>query len=337
MEVKAASTLEMADRYLRNGISVIHLKADGSKSPDLSNWKKYQKRLATKDELQRFFPLSDKKGNYEPKGVAAICGLVSGGLEVIDFDLYEYYLQFRKLIHPTLFKKLTIVRTPRGAHVVYRCDTVSGNLKIAMKDLGDYKTRVIAETRGEGGYVATAGSHADTHETKRLYRIIEGPPLWKVNKITESERLAIFQIARSFDETGILERARLKAKRKFFNFAKPIPGVEPEIAKFNVQASWVDLLEPYGWMMTIEGDDDFWTRPGKSRESGHSARVVTTTDGTDVLIVFSSNAGDILQSDTSLPLKLNKFEVYKRLKFGGNRTLAYNSLLMESDFKDVLL
>ena len=67
-----------AKEYLRAGLSVIPTKED--KRPALSSWKAYQAKAMTEEEVDISFT------GYNVKGLAIICGAVSGNLEVIDVD-----------------------------------------------------------------------------------------------------------------------------------------------------------------------------------------------------------------------------------------------------------
>ena len=90
-DLPAQETLIAAQRYLAAGLSIIPVKTDGSKAPasDVlpkefdpkdqrlkATWKPFQSRQATEDDLQR----------WSSKGIAIVCGAVSGSLEVIDND-----------------------------------------------------------------------------------------------------------------------------------------------------------------------------------------------------------------------------------------------------------
>ena len=83
----ATSILETAELYVKSGLSVISVKADGSKSPT-GSWKERQENRPTEDELTRDF------GNGKQVGIAIVTGNVSGGLEVLDFDDITLFAPF---------------------------------------------------------------------------------------------------------------------------------------------------------------------------------------------------------------------------------------------------
>lgn len=163
------AVFEAAWAYVQAGLSVVPVRGDGSKAPAVA-WKKYQKERPTKGVLESWF--ADDR-----LGVAIVCGSVSGGLEVIDFDdaeLFEPWAAEVRRRAPGLLDLLPVVRTPSGGmHVYYRTKCPSGNLKLASGE--DQKTRV--ETRGEGGYVLAPGSPRECHPLDAVYAHVGGPGL----------------------------------------------------------------------------------------------------------------------------------------------------------------
>ena len=76
----------MNDIYLaalqlaKEGISVVPVSLDGSKRPGIYSWNKYQDQRPTTDELVDWF------GKGTQQGVGAICGAVSGNLEMLELE-----------------------------------------------------------------------------------------------------------------------------------------------------------------------------------------------------------------------------------------------------------
>lgn len=170
--------LDAARAYLAAGYCVIPVRPDGTKAPAIASWKHYQKRLPTDDELVQWFTSGRN-------GIAIICGQVSGGLEVLDFDDEAAYLEWGRMMaarHPDLLATLPQIKTPSGGAHVYCRDgsrTVPGNRKLAK---GKTPGKASAETRGEGGYVLAPGSPPTCHPTGGLYVHLSGP------QITEAEQ-----------------------------------------------------------------------------------------------------------------------------------------------------
>ena len=71
--------LHQARQLTESKLSIIPIRDDGTKAPALSSWKHYQTKIAAPKTLNKWFA----NGN---RGIAVICGQVSGNLEVIDFD-----------------------------------------------------------------------------------------------------------------------------------------------------------------------------------------------------------------------------------------------------------
>jgi len=141
----AKPIVEHAREYLKSGLSVIPIRADGSKAPTI-NWRTQQSRLATQEEVRDWF-LADNVG------IAIVHGKVSGNTECLDIDddelLDDFADELRKIC-PGLLAKLTIIATPRpGYHLLYRCDEIGGSQKLAQSANG---TKTLIETKGEGGY-----------------------------------------------------------------------------------------------------------------------------------------------------------------------------------------
>ena len=164
-----------ARNVVASGISVIPISDDGSKSPDgrvlprelgpkdnpyHATWKPFQKVMPTDEDLIKWY------GGNIRRGLAYVCGAVSGNLEVIDGDdalLCPEFFELVKTHHPELYNRLTIIQTPSGCnHVPYSCEQIEGNQKLAMRAVevpegtknakkdGDrwLKLEVLFETRG---------------------------------------------------------------------------------------------------------------------------------------------------------------------------------------------
>ncbi len=144
-------------KYLEHGVNVI---AVNDNKQAIFPWKVYQERRITPEEANA--QMSDPR----TKGLAVICGAVSGGLEVIDIDTkYETYPLWDAIktkIPTDLYARLQVVQTKSGGiHLYYKCEVIEGNQKLAQrlptidesKANPQIKTYCIIETRGEGGYV----------------------------------------------------------------------------------------------------------------------------------------------------------------------------------------
>lgn len=297
------TVFEAGQRYVASGISVVPVRLDGSKASAVP-WKPFQSRLATDEELRAWFLQSDH-------GIGVCCGDVSGGLEVLDFDDGSLFAPWSRIVS-SIVATLSVVRTPsNGRHVIYRCDQIGGNAKIAMDPSREKKT--LIESRGVGGYIIGVGSPANAHMTRKPYVHIAGPHPWAPRSIRPEDREQLWRAARTFNlDAELMEQATHRMARE------PMPGnsladVNPVIAKFNAKHPIGELLQRHGW---TSRNGSAWTRPGKP--FGVSATIVYAQDGTQLLRVFTSS--------TNLPMRsLNAFEIYKRLEFDGDNRAAFKA------------
>jgi hypothetical protein len=292
-EYRRAEVHRAATVYRDYGLSVIPVRCDGSKAPasDLlpqvcsvrthkqsGTWEPFTQRLATDSELATWFSRP-----YEV-AIGLVAGRVSGGLEILDFDDGSLLDPWWDLVRP-IADRLPIVSTPsNGWHVFYRCSEIGGNCKIAMDRSRDKET--LIETRGEAGYVVGQYSPGSAHATGGLYIHAYGPSLTAVPTITPAERRELWAAARTFDKAGTAKEILRKQRAQ----AGPAMAgdVHPVIVRYCERLTWDSLLTRHGWHSK---DGITWTRSGKSH--GTSARLVTAKDGTEVLTVFSGNAGPL--------------------------------------------
>jgi hypothetical protein len=120
--------LRHAQSLIRGNLSVIPIKTDGSKSPAVP-WKDYQKKRMTVEEAERLFS--------NDHGIGINAGAVSGNLEIIDVEGRANVAELLELIEetvPGLLANIPQVRTPSGGlHLYYRCETIEGNQKLALR------------------------------------------------------------------------------------------------------------------------------------------------------------------------------------------------------------
>lgn len=191
-------TIDLVKKYLNDyRLNIIPTKEE-SKVP-AGPWKQFQSRMLSKEEINSKFRNID---NDEVR-VAVICGEISGGLEVIDFDnkfgnsadIYKKFIELPGI--KQMVDRCPVERSQSGGfHIYYRCLKVSGNLKLASwlkgkneKGKDEYET--LIETRGEGGYCILAPSKG--------YELTQGT-FSNIPIITASEREMILSAARSFNQ-----------------------------------------------------------------------------------------------------------------------------------------
>ncbi len=328
---QSTSQLIVAREYIEGGISVIPLKLDGSKSPDVPSWNEYRERFATDEELVQWF--GDPR---RLRGIGIPCGVISGGLEGIDFDMAETFNPWWISINPTTRDKLTVCETPGGFHVLYRCIEICGNRKLAMWEdpaspsqkqfgyrdgtgLESIGKGVRIETRGEGGYLVAEGSPLEVHPSGLPYCHAFGWRLPHVQYIEPEERAAIWRVAMQFDcgkrESAAVKRAIQEEKRRRFGPVE-VTGDEPW-TWYDRNGDWYEILSPHGWR-SIDGVH--WTRPGKN--FGTSATVNQGTGGDSLLTVFTTSAGPLGPMNGESHATHGMFSAYAILNHGGDRRAA---------------
>lgn len=314
-----------AEAYIEHGLSLIPIRADGSKMPacellpkvwcEKDNryrrpWGGYRQRPPTLAEIRAWYCDIYPGDEY---GMAILGGKVSGNLEIVDLDNWSVVEPWRKLVRkraPILLDKLVMVKTPRpGLHCYYRCETIGGNQKLARvpetdAETGKIKPKTIIEIKGEGGYCLAPPSPAACHPTGRCYAFISQRDLTQVPTIAPSEREILLDCARTLDCWQAPRRQRHRGPAKSGRFLRPGDDL-------NARADWADILEPRGWTYHGSGGDgsDYWCRPGKTC----STSATTNYCGFDLLYVFSSNA-DPFEEATAY----TKFHAYALLEHDGD-------------------
>jgi len=178
--------------YLQAGLSVLPIRADGTKTP-VGKWTEYQKHRMTPEQAAKVFA--------NGVGIGVIGGHVSGGLEIIDIDDAATFIPFVnecEATEPGLLERLPCVSTPNGFHFYLRSEEIEGNQKLAQG--ADGKTKI--ETRGEGGYALAPGCPPECHPTGKPYKHKCGPRVSQTPTITPEERQTLLRVARSWWHSG---------------------------------------------------------------------------------------------------------------------------------------
>lgn len=297
--------IDAAKEYTKRNISVV---ATDDNKRALFQWKEFQSRIITDEEIEKQF------SHFKCAGIAVICGEVSGNLEVIDIDCKndlsgKLYENICDNIPEELFKKLKIVRTKSlGYHFYYRCEIIEGNQKFAMrlptaeelKETPHLKQIVLVESRGESGYVIAPPTVN--------YTTIQQKP---IPTITTDERDILLEICRSFNEV-VEEKIITPKERTGF-------GVKPW-DDFNVKADVIGMLVKHGWSVVSQtGERTFLKRPGKteSKTSGdyHS--------GLNLFKAFTTS------SEFEPGKAYTPFGVYCLLEHGGDPSKAAKQLIKD--------
>jgi hypothetical protein len=292
---------ELLSKYYDAGFSL--LPVNEIKKPAVDTWGERQKAPVK--------PNGDFKG-YRVKGVAIICGAVSGGLEIIDFDTKNdatgtLMSDYRSLLNDEiLLKKLVIQRSPSGGyHFIYRCEEVEGNKKLARRDVLKSENRTekvvgMIETRGEGGYFLVEPSEG--------YRIIQGD-LFHVPLITIEEREKLQDCGKAFNThiPAIKDYAERKMERN---------DADSPFADFNDRFDVVSFLESEGWSVVRSDSSKVQLRrPGK--KDGLSA---TYFIDTKVFYPFTTSS-EFEPQQGCKPVR-----VYATIKCGGDFSTASHEI-----------
>lgn len=303
------------------GVSVVCVRADGSKTPE-GSWKRWQAERASSAIVASWY-------SRPREGVGIICGAVSGNLEALEFDCRDTYDAFLGLAREAgledVIERLEtgyVEDTPGGGvHWLYWCEQIGGNAKLAQrekrpeerKDPED-RLKTLIETRGEGGFLVVAPSHGRVHPSGRPY-VLRAGGFSTIPTIEPKAREKLFALARSFDE--------MRAHRK-----EQTPPAEPRDSgagdrpgdAFNRAATWEEILEPHGWarVRTRGNGTTEWRRPGKtdgiSATTGHTA--------SDTLMVFSTST-----PFETVPASYSKFASWTLLEHGGDFKAATRALV----------
>lgn len=223
-------------------------------------WHPYQSRIATQGEVDAWI-------SRGVESVAGIGGVVSGGLEFLDFDsllFFDMFMWEAKDIVSGFPMQMT--GSGKGAMIAYRCpDGVEGNQKLAwMPDKEAVSGREIAiETRGEGGYALLPPSR---HPSGGTYRLMGGR-FSDIPTIEKSTRNALLDVARSLclapKSLQQLRNEELRNYERKEGFAE-FTG-DSVIGAYNARKPIEEVLIDAGYTH-LHGDR--WSRPGKESSGG---------------------------------------------------------------------
>lgn len=175
--------------------------------------------------------------------------------------------------------------------------------------------QVLAETRGEGGYVVVAPTPGTHHPSGQPWvRLVGGPAT--APTLTRDERDAFHALLRTLDSQDTAAETTASAPVAPHD---PTAGITPG-DDYENRTDWADLLVPHGWTLShTHGRTRYWIRPGKARGQGLSA-TTGHADDRDRLYVFTSST----EFEPEVPYtKLGALAV---LEHGGDHTAAAKAL-----------
>jgi len=295
-------------RFAAAGCSVVPVMADGSKRPGVGSWKEYQSKLPTADELQAWFK--------DAKGVGLITGQISGNLEMLELEgravAGGMHTAIKEMAHEmgidALWDRLNSgyceMSPSGGLHWLYRLQgPVPGNVKLARRPGANDGVDVLAETRGEGGFVVVAPSGGTCHSSGGFWQLISGS-IETIPSLSLEERETIHSLFKYFDQLPKASVVASEVSAGSRDENRDLPGDD-----YNAKTSWNEILLPLGWsrVFTNKGTTA-WRRPGKSE--GISA--TTGFDGTDFFYCFSTST--VFDAERAY----SKFAVHTLIEHGGD-------------------
>ena len=148
-----------AKRYANLGFSFLPLKPR-AKVPDLPSWGEYQKRRPTDEEAAKWFS--------ETRNLGVVCGSVSGGLRVLDFESEDAFVYcFGEIAE--IARHTPVSSTGRGYHLWTRLKGGGKPKSTTYQKKGDAKTWLPLDVQGEGKYVVGPPS---VHPNGRTYSFV---------------------------------------------------------------------------------------------------------------------------------------------------------------------
>lgn len=299
--------MQAVSNLYESGLSVIPVREN--KLP-IGSWKQNQEQLID----------PALNGNFQnADGYGIVCGKVSGNVECIDIDtkydlsgkLFDEYKKVIQKTSPGLLKKLAVQQTPSGGyHFIYKCKTISGNLKLAQRhclpdelEQGQKQgRRVLIETRGEGGYFMCYPG----------YKVVYGD-LSCINEITEEERSVLFSCANLFNEV-------IEVKEPVKSEPQKVDGYEiSPFEDYNERGDIVTLLESFGWSNVYTRNDNIhFLRPGGTQNNSATYHLTKK-----IFYVFTTS------TEFDANKGYNPAQVYSILKHNGDYSSAAKALLIE--------
>jgi len=144
--------------YQKWQVSIIPLQYK-SKLPAIASWKPYQEHRPDLAELGSWFADIEQ----QPKNIGLVCGAVSGGFTVLDFDnevsFFDFVDKWNALRHRDIHEETPIVATARGYHVYLRLKDIPKTVKLPSG----------IDIKAEGGYVLAPPS---VHPSGHIYQFV---------------------------------------------------------------------------------------------------------------------------------------------------------------------
>lgn len=282
-----------------SGCSVIPVGQD--KRPWIA-WKPDQTKQASPEQLTRWAT------DESTTGFALVCGAVSGGVEVIDFDEPGFLEDFFRNA-PDWASDLPRQKTGGGGHqIAYRRPLPPGNTKLAwVAREADSDGVVIPagreiaiETRGTGGYIVIPHS---LHPSGNTYQEEHGS-FTQLPTLTETQAEQLHAAARDTCQVPVSKQDLTRMQQAH---SAPVGG-ESVVDVYNAQQRIQEALERAGYTFF---SNLRYTRPGKDASPGG---VHLLEDARGRLCSFHHSTNDLL-NDGHLH---DPFDIFVAYEHGGD-------------------
>lgn len=287
-------------------------------------WKPYQEKRADAAQLQKW------ASNPKTTGFALVCGPISGGVEVLDFDEPDFYPAWLAAA-PDWAADLPSQKTGGGGwQVAYRRPLPPGNTKLAwVPREANADGEVIAagrevaiETRGTGGYVLIPHS---LHPSGNLYQPAHGT--WAaLPGLTEDQAAQLWDAARGLCQAPLSrqELTRLQAAHETRRKVTSAPADgESVVDAYNAKYDIHEALKVAGYTPFTRTR---YTRPGADASPGG---VHLLEDQRGRLCSFHHSSNDIL-NDGHLH---DPFDILVAYQHGGDFKAAVKAAARELGIK----
>jgi putative DNA primase/helicase len=321
---------QAARQWRQAGVSIIPILNNGTKRPTI-RWAEYQARVPELGEVDQWW------SNGHDYGLALICGSVSGNLEMTEIEgraasgdcLVTIEEAMRQVGAAATWSLLTtdgyMEMSPSGGiHFLYRISDhpVPGNEKIAA----DADRLVLAETRGEGGYVIVAPTGGLCHPSGEAWTMLRGF-VGQLPLLTWEQRCALHAgLKLALDVPPVSTALDIPAPPPAAIASTVAPprvsgaGLSPN-DDFEARTDWREILEPHGYRLEgVRNGERYWTRPGKNPRDGASATTGFHEDR-DRLYVFSTST--CFEPERSY----TKYMAWTILNFAGDKSAATRELV----------
>ena len=297
-----------AVRYLHAGLSVVPVRG---KIP-FFRWQEFQQRVPTVDEVRRW------ADHPWTTGFAIICGQVSGGFEVLDFDdhaaLFEPWVA---QVRDAAIALPVAVTGSGGKHLAFRSSGPGRNQKLAyvVDPTSPNGYHCLIETRGEGGFIVAPPSiHPNGARYRYAFGHFAATPILSI-----SQRHHLIAAAVALNQKPPPPPLSTSTDRTYAHYR--LAATESIIRRFNATYPIEVLLERNGYQ--YDSRRQRYRRPG-----GQSASVVLghTVPGGPVGKSYHHSANDPINFfPEAQGYWHDAYDLYVYLEHHGDRDQAYRA------------